>query len=763
MSEPLRKKLGAACLAVCYARYRLTHPKRRRRSIADRLAVLPTRDLPLRDGIEIRWNDRHVPYIEARGQRDLAVGTGVVHAHLRLFQMEMMRRLAWGRLSEIFGPLALELDRSLRIVGFTRSVADIERRMSTETRVWLEGFRDGVNAVIASAPEHPEEFGALGIEPGVWTLADLVAIGRLAASDFSWKVLRRLLPHSRRADWPDAWEKLLAENGPATPSFSGRAGDAPFERAFACFNRGGSNSLAVAAERSATGGALIASDPHLGIMLPNSWLIAGLRVPGFHAVGLMIPGIPVIAIGRNADIAWGGTSLHAASSDLFDVSDLAGDEITSREETIAVRWGRDERVTVRETAYGPIVSDAPMLGLPPDRPIAMRWIGHDPNDEIGAMLGVARATDWESFRDALEGFAAPAQTMVYADRHGRVGQAVAAHLPRRPAAPPEDIVQRRAFADHWQSIATGHDFPSTFAPDKGFVASANNRPPASAIPAGFFFSPNDRVRRIAALIEDAGTVSPEALKALQRDVEMPSAAALRDRMVSLMNPAAAALPIVTALTEWNGRHDACSPGALAYELMIYHFLHHLHADSDIDLYLASWDVLALLRRDLDALPRSRLGPAATEAAKAAQTDFARHGTWGAIHRLRLEHPFARVPVIGHRYKFTDDPVAGGNETLMKTAHGVSRDVHRVNLGAIARHVSDLADPDANDFCLLGGQDGWIGSETFDDQYPLWRDGRYIRVPLSAAAVAMSFPRVVTLRPAGSSTGAEDRLLENAHA
>jgi penicillin amidase len=244
---------------------------------------------------------------------------------------------------------------------------------------------------------------------------------------------------------------------------------------------------------------------------------------------------------------------------------------------------------------------------------------------------------------------------------------------------------------------------------------------------------------------------------------MPSAAALRDRMVALMNPDATALPIVAALTDWNGRHDAGSSGALAYELMIYHLLHHLHADRDIDVYLASWDVLALLRRDLEALPRSRLGPAAADAAKAAQTDFARHGTWGAVHRLRLEHPFSRVPLIGHRYKFTDDPVAGGNETLMKTAHGVSRDVHRVNLGAVARHVSDLADPDANDFCLLGGQDGWLGSETFDDQYALWRDGRYIRVPLSAAAVAMSFPRVVSLRPAGASAGAENRPLENAHA
>lgn len=750
MITTARSWKGAALLAARYATFRVREPRRRRWSLEDRLAALPREGLPLQAAVEIRWNDRHVPFVEAASPRDLAVGLGVVHGHLRLFQMEIMRRLARGRMAELLGPVALDIDRSLRIVGFSRAVEEIRGNLPEETREWLAGFRDGVNAVIESADEHPEEFRLLGVTPEPWTLADLVAIGRVAASDFSWKVLRRLLPHSDREDWPKAWERLIAEGGSPVPSYAGNGGGAAVEDFLAAFGRGGSNSLAVAGRRTKSGAAMIASDPHLGVMLPNLWLIAGMRAPGIHAVGLMIPGVPVMALGRNEHIAWGGTSLHAASSDLFDVSDVPAEEITAREERIPVRWGGERRVTIRESAYGPVISDAPMLGLPKERMLAMRWIGHDPNDEISAMLGVLRARDRDEFRSALDGFAAPAQTMVYADTRGRVGKAIAAHLPRRGAGPPADIVHKREFFDHWQKIVVGSDFPAELDPERGYVTSANNRPPPSDVPVGFFFSSNDRVDRMNRLLDSMTEGVPDDLMSLQRDVAMPSSERIRLGMLDVLDSQAPDAPgVVGALASWNGRHEADSRGALAYELMIHHLLRHLHAAHELELYLATWDLTSRLARDLEELPRSRLARAAARAARDAQPDFARHRTWGAIHRMRLEHPFARVPVIGRNYRFSDDAIGGGNETLMKTAHGVARDTHRVGLGQVARHVSDLSDPDANEFCLLGGQDGWIGSDTFADQYALWKAGRYVRVPMSRSSVAREFRHVVTLSPASA--------------
>jgi len=120
-----------------------------------------------------------------------------------------------------------------------------------------------------------------------------------------------------------------------------------------------------------------------------------------------------------------------------------------------------------------------------------------------------------------------------------------------------------------------------------------------------------------------------------------------------------------------------------------------------------------------------------------------------MHRLRMAHPLSNVPVIGSRYRFSDQPAAGSTATVMKTAHGLTNERHATRYGSQARHISDMADPDANYFVLLGGQDGWIKSANFLDQYELWREGRYIQMPLSLSTVRELFTHTMTLTPAGS--------------
>jgi penicillin amidase len=121
--------------------------------------------------------------------------------------------------------------------------------------------------------------------------------------------------------------------------------------------------------------------------------------------------------------------------------------------------------------------------------------------------------------------------------------------------------------------------------------------------------------------------------------------------------------------------------------------------------------------------------------------------WGTRHRLVLQHVLGMLPVLGRRYRMFDLPASGTSESLLKTAHGLTVDRHRVSYGSVSRHVSDLADPDENYFSLLGGQDGWIGSSTFADQVCLWRQSEYVRLPLSVETVQKTFPHHVVLKPA----------------
>lgn len=730
------------------------HARRRARrtvGVTERLAQLPRGGLPLRAPVRIRWNDHHVPFIEAEHDRDLAVALGVVHAHLRLTQIDIMRRAAYGRLAEVFGPPAINLDHTLRTLDLTRAVPEIRAGLPDETQAWLSGFADGINAVLERGGELPEDLAALGIRPEPWGLDDVLAVSRLAAADFTWVVWAPLLALRGRADWETIWPRILAAETAGPPGFAGSSSPDPLS-ALGAVGRIGSNSAAVMASHSATGGALMANDPHLSIVLPNLFLIAGFRSPGHHAVGLMAPGVPGIGLGRNPWIAWGGTSLHAASSDLFDVTGLPAEQWSTRTETIKVRWAKDVTVTIRETPFGPVISDAPLVPAPPDRALALRWVGHRPSDETTSLLRIGRARDWSQFLAALEPWAAPALHMTYADAEGSVGQCMAAHLPHRPAgSDPADLFVSSKADAHWNRFATVSSLPQVFDPECGFVVSANNRPDGNAgVLISHFFAPEARVRRLRGLLS-VGPVTVQTLRESQRDVVMESALDLRDEILALCPPDEAAGTLLDLLRAWDGSYRPEAKGPAALELLIHHLVHALNDRDDVALFSAAREPWTLLRRDLAALSPERTAPALRRAVARAQRDLGRFAGWGDMHRLVLNHPFAAAPVLGKRYRFVDAPVGGGNETLMKTAHGFSGTRHQVRFGAMARHVSDLSDMDANDFALLGGQDGWLGGAAFLDQVPLWREGRYIRAPLRPESVRAAFPHETMLTPSSPSS------------
>lgn len=722
----------------------------------ERLRNIPTSDAPVARPVRIFWNEHQVPFIEAETDRDLAVALGIVHAHLRLAQIEFMRRAARGRLAEVLGPVALEIDRFLRTLALDQAVPQMIATLPQDTREWLEGFAAGINHMIARAPKLARELDVLGIRPTPWSVADVLAIGRLAGADFTWRMWFGLLRHRSRPEWMKLWQRMMSPSAAPLPSFAGGAspGSPVCAWALAMLGRAGSNAVAVSPARSASGGALMASDPHLPIVLPNTWLMAGYRSPSYHAVGLMIPGVPAMALGRNARIAWGGTSLHAASSELFDIGDMLGGEpITTRRETIRVRWWRDQHITIRETRFGPILTDSAVFRAPQDKTLALRWVGHRPSDEISALLRINRARNWSAFRDALEGFAVPAQNMVYADVDGVIGQAIAAHLPRRPPGAPVDIIATKDSHLHWRSFVTARDLPAAVNPPEGFVASANNRPAGADVRVGVFFSPDDRISRLRDHLASSTAISVPDLIEMQHDVLLPSALAVRDALLAIIralpravrdDPAAAR--VLAVVERWDGRYDAVSRGALAFEVLIYHFMRELNGEENLAVYAAFSDPWLLVRQDLETTEMAAMTAAMARAVSPAARAVARYGTWGAIHRLRLSHVLGRFPLIGRRHVHADAPVGGSNETVMKTAHGWSAERHAVRFGANARHISDLSDLDRNWLVLLGGQDGWIGSSTFIDQFDLWQRRALVQMPLRPETVHRSFPHCMEITP-----------------
>ncbi len=729
----LRDRVWGATVALRLLARALFQPRPTPVTLAERLAALPPH-APTEAEATIHWDDHQIPYIEAARDDDLAVALGMVHAHLRLMQMETLRRLSQGRVAEVAGPLAVDLDRALRLFDFGRAVPAIIAGLSDDTRRWAEGFLRGVNHVIAHAPP-PPEFALLGIGREAWTLSDLFTATRLAGADVNWIVWARLL-RARATMSAEAWRALwpLLLGGAAPPPEPGA------EETLAAFARTGSNAAALAGWRSRSGAALLAADPHLSVNVPNIWLACAFRSPGYNVAGLMPAGFPIVAIGRNPFLAWAGTSLHAASSDLFDASAL---ELTERRETIRVRGAGERTIVLRESPLGPVVSDGMIFRG--KAPLALRWTGHDPSDEMAAMLGVMRADGPDSFRAALGSFAIPGQNMIFATRDGRVGKLLAARLPRRSLVPPADLVLAPEAAAAWANPVGTDELPYWPDPESGVVASANDPPESGDVPAGFFFSPQDRVQRINALLSGDDRLGLEAMAALQRDVTVPGMLAVRDRLLARIGERGGRLACVQALADWRGGYEADSRGALAYEVLLAELAHGLDRQGLIPRVSAVWTARALLAEAILATPEAQLQPALDRALRATERVLRRRRNWGGIHRMRLHHQLAAVPLLGRRFRYTDTASPGGNDTLDKTGHGPARGRHGVTYGASARFLADMAEPDANKLVLLGGQDGWLGSSTFLDQAALWQAGRYIDIPLRPEP-ARAWPHHTVLRP-----------------
>lgn len=749
LCSTLAALVACAAAAVAFLGYHAFFPERL--SLDDRLGDIPAAAAELGAPVTIRWNEHAVPFIEASSEADAAFALGMVHAHLRGGQLAVLKRVSQGRLSEMAGPFTTDVDHALRILDFGKSAAAMEEALSPESRAWISRFAAGMNHYQSAASRVPAELGLLGVAYEPWTVRDVLVLSRLTGTDVTWLSYFGLLDARRGPNFSVLWGAILRVGEMNHISFEidereRRGPDAvQLDRILGETARNGSNSVVLGPGRSERGAPLIANDPHLGLRLPNFWIVAGVSCPTLRVVGLMPPGVPLFGLGRNEHLAWGGTNMRAASSDLVDVSALGPGEIESSSVTIRRRLWFDAVRTIRSTRFGPIISDAPMVEPRPGESLALRWMGHRPSDEIGAFLRAAKSSNGAEFRAAFSTFGVSAQNLLYAVDTGEIGHILAARLPRRSGFAREDLVRAPADVDReWHDTLDVSSLPAMRDPKRGYLVSANNRPVKAPPHISFAFSDDDRVRRLESLVESRPKWSARDLVEVQTDVLSPRSRALSGELVRRSPPSAHESTCGVELERWDGRYTEDSVAAVCFELAVTRLEEELLRGSPFE---GRWPLAgdAMLER-LDSLGASERARLLETIFREVSAEGRGLGAWGAIHRLRAAHLLASLPVIGRLFVIDDFPVGGSRETVMKTSHGSVRGRHSVSYGSQSRHVSDLADPDENYFVLFGGQDGMLGSSTYADQVALWRDGRAMRVPLRPETVRKEFARATRLRP-----------------
>jgi len=462
-----------------------------------------------------------VPHIFASTERDAYRALGYSHAQDRFWQMETMRRLGSGRLSEVFGERTLAVDKWLRTLGFYRLAEEQFDHLSEPAKEAVTAYAAGVNHWLATSGSLPAlEFTVFRYIPEPWKPADSLIWGKIMATRLGGnhrrEILRarlasRLDPEQVRQLWPGYPENApvsISAPGSGTEArdwarlFDGLSGLSPWPEGQP---QGASNAWAVGPEHTDTEGPLLANDPHLGFSTPILWYLARMVTPEWQMTGATVPGVPFHILGHNGRIAWGITSTQSDIEDLFveKIDPQSADrylepdgsaEFGTETAIIGVKDGPSHSMTIRRTRHGPVISDL-HRGLErltgQDHVVALAATYLEPKDRTAeAFYNVARAGNWEAFRTALRSFAAPQQNFLFADTGGEIGFIAPGRVPiRRGGFGTVPSLGWTGETD-WLGFIPFDELPAVRRPDSGHIVNANNRIVGPSYP--YFVSSNRR-------------------------------------------------------------------------------------------------------------------------------------------------------------------------------------------------------------------------------------------------------------------------------
>ena len=721
--------------------------------------------------VEIRRDRWGVPHIQAASRRDLWFGLGFCHGQDRLWQLELYRRTASGRISEIAGTEGLVTDRLMRTLGFRRIAEREEHELDPGLRAELEALCAGVNAAAAQARSRPLELQALRLPFDPWRPADMLTTTKLLALGLSTNWERELLRADMARELGPERAALLDPTYPvgnpvATSPGAGFTGpglrmaeqvDRVRQTLGLAVEASGSNNWAVAGQRSASGSPMLAGDPHLPPSMPGIWYQVALRCDGREARGASLPGTPGVWMGHNDDVAWTFTNAMADVQDLY-VERIEGDryehagewhDLERVEEEIKVRGREPETLAVRLTGHGPIVSD--VLGADPSEPLSLRFGALDEPCLTPAQVGTLEPESGPELVELLSAHAFPVSNLVWADRGGSIGYKLVGRIPSRPGGCPD--LPKPGWTDEfeWGDYVPYDELPELVDPEEGYVVTANSRIEAEDFPHHITSEYLDgyRARRIETLIGEREQHDVEGFERMQVDELSIPGLEVAHRLARLRPRDQREVAAIERLRSWDGRMSRDSVAATIYQAFMIRlarevaraaigdrdlverwldrsnsgFTNHvtspwrwqshlleLWREGDPEPIGRPWDELALdsLRAALDYLA-DRYGPDSAG------------WRWGQVHRMTFPHPLGEANPVFGRFFNRSIEAGGAQETVSQIAFDPN-DPFKAVWAPSWRMVIDMADPGAARWQSFTGQSGHPASPHYDDLQDRWLRG-----------------------------------------
>lgn len=727
----------------------------------------------LKQKVDVITDANGVPKIQAQNEHDLYAAQGYVQAQYRLFQMDMSRRQASGTISEVAGEAAVDQDKYFRTLGLRRAAEKSYDLYSDEAKEVLEAFAKGVNAYMQQAKEDntlPVEFKLMGFEPEKWTPLDSLTIGKYMAFDlgghweqqaFNYYLLQQFGEEKAYELFPSYPQEKPVIMEEKYVSVKDKLSQAIIPPAF-----NGSNNWVVSGEKTTSGFPMLADDPHLGLATPSIWIQMQLQTETQQVSGVIFAGVPGIILGHNEQIAWGVTNTgpdvqqlylekrkpHSKATFLFE-----GEWEKARiiQEPIAVKDGATIDYEVVESRHGPVISEfAEDSGE--ENVLSLKWTALEATTELEAILQINKAKNWESFEKGLEKFLAPAQNFVFASNSGTIAYKANGNIPvyenGKDALLPLPGWQRE---NEWRGYIPFDELPTMVNPEKGYIATANNKITTEDYPyhiSNVWAQPY-RYERIAEVLESVEKITVQGMQDLQMDSFNMQAKELTPAFLKLLEGrelSKQATEALHLLDKWDYKDDASATQPLLFhhwyqniEKIIYQEIPH----SMLDLFKGKGQTTdALLRKAIKGESSvwletyGGLQQVLLDSLQQSITELERkYGEpisgwkWGDYHRVYFEHPLSNVhPVL--EYVFNQEapiPVDGSSVTPM--AASFEEETGIVDHGASWRFVIDMETPLKGYHIVAPGQSGHVKSRWYQDQLQDWVEGNYHTTYLDSMA------------------------------
>lgn len=724
------------------------------------------------------YRDTHaVPHVYATNEHDLYMTVGYLMAQDRLWQMDLLRRVTMGRLSEIFGKDMVDSDHLLRALRIPEKSKLVLMQTDENIQLALDAFSRGVNQFIENNQNSlPPEFTILGYKPEPWEPFHSVNLIGYMAWDLSGSWGTEIILHklSKILD-KEKFEQLLPQNlqqktfvYPIWPAENNEAAFALLQNTKPLEDLGieifnGSNNWVVSAKKSETGFPLFANDMHLGFGSPGIWYQIHQVIDGkLNVTGLALPGQPMIIVGHNDKIAWGMTNLYVDDMDFYTETlseENANKYLFMNEwkplkvnmEKIAVKGADTIIKEIKYTHRGPIISGYKKIA---NEAISMRWTGNEYSNELRSVYKLNRATNWDEFRDALTTFTSVSQNVAYADVYGNIGMQTSGGLPMRKDGNGMFVSSGLTDQYDWVGMVPFNELPYSLNPPEGFVSSANNRTIDTNYHhvIGHWFDLPSRIDRINEMLNEKEKLNVDDFKRMLGDfkskhveLHLPIIVETIEKSTDLSENEKTAL---NALRKWDMVMAADGFESSVFEKFYLIFVKNiLHDELGDDVYKELIGARSIVRSlmlhmwknkasawvdNINTTEKESFNEVLMASFKQTIAYFEatignnpEEWKWGKMHQLTLKHPLGKVKILDQVFKLNKGPfpVNGSYHTVNPFSYSF-RDPFVTVHGASQRHIYNTNNWNDSYVVIPTGTSGIPASDYYLDQTEMFLNNKY---------------------------------------